>query len=117
SSCTWLVYYSLFLFHATAPSAIYTLSLHDALPIFDALDRIVRQHDFHIESKCLVDRPSAARPPEEGIDELAAVVPIQEARRQHIDRKSTRLNSSHDQISYAVFCLKKKKKNTKQNLT
>src|SRR2546421_2817887 len=31
--------------------------------------------------------------------------------REHLDRKSTRLNSSHDQISYAVFCLKKKKKN------
>src|SRR2546421_4606191 len=34
----------------------------------------------------------------------------------HIDRKSTRLNSSHDQISYAVFCLKKKKKNDKNNV-
>src|SRR2546428_2378068 len=32
---------------------------------------------------------------------------------RHLDRKSTRLNSSHDQISYAVFCLKKKKKNKK----
>src|SRR2546428_14073202 len=33
-----------------------------------------------------------------------------------LDRKSTRLNSSHDQISYAVFCLKKKKKNKKQHI-
>src|SRR2546427_7411474 len=37
--------------------------------------------------------------------------------REEIDRKSTRLNSSHSQISYAVFCLKKKKKNTKQSDT
>src|SRR5206468_10412296 len=47
-------------------------------------------------------------------------VPRQEARRaggvpHRQDRKSTRLNSSHDQISYAVFCLKKKKKNKKNN--
>src|SRR5216683_4525254 len=39
--------------------------------------------------------------------------PAQETRRVRGDRKSTRLNSSHDQISYAVFCLKKKKKNKK----
>src|SRR2546427_6040909 len=39
--------------------------------------------------------------------------PKREARRAVRDRKSTRLNSSHSQISYAVFCLKKKKKNTK----
>src|SRR5206468_8687923 len=37
--------------------------------------------------------------------------------RGRTDRKSTRLNSSHDQISYAVFCLKKKKKKTKKNTT
>src|SRR2546422_3352977 len=37
--------------------------------------------------------------------------------RQKLDRKSTRLNSSHGYISYAVFCLKKKKKNTKSSLT
>src|SRR5256886_8014619 len=40
-------------------------------------------------------------------DDEALTVP------RHLDRKSTRLNSSHSQISYAVFCLKKKKKNTK----
>src|SRR2546430_11761989 len=37
-----------------------------------------------------------------------------DVRELHLDRKSTRLNSSHSQISYAVFCLKKKKKYTKQ---
>src|SRR5438105_11023026 len=45
-------------------------------------------------------------------DDVAASVPPP---RSHRDRKSTRLNSSHEWISYAVFCLKKKKKNTKNN--
>src|SRR2546430_7715855 len=73
-----------FFFNDTATTEIYTLSLHDALPILVHLVEderrngvVLRQHDFQ---------------------------------RQHQDRKSTRLNSSHSQISYAVFCLKKKKK-------
>ena len=37
------------------------------------------------------------------------------SKKETLDRKSTRLNSSHDQISYAVFCLKKKKKQAKEN--
>src|SRR5256885_8096295 len=69
-----------FFFNDTATTEIYTLSLHDALPISPA--------------KSLPRRP-ACRP----------------ARRPRActDRKSTRLNSSHLVISYAVFCLKKKK--------
>src|SRR2546427_9016782 len=45
----------------------------------------------------------------------ATALPTASTRRGERDRKSTRLNSSHSQISYAVFCLKKKKKNTKHN--
>src|SRR5438132_14161258 len=71
----------IFFFNDTATTEIYTLSLHDALPISD------RGHD------------------RAGADETGD--------RPHFsstDRKSTRLNSSHTVISYAVFCLKKKKK-------
>src|SRR5690348_17970799 len=76
-----------FFFNATATTEIYTLSLHDALPIFlaDELHEIDR-------------RQVAGRIVQEHV--LRARV----AR----DRKSTRLNSSHPSISYAVFCLKKK---------
>src|SRR5438132_5763330 len=71
----------------SAPSEIYTLSLHDALPIFAAL-----QHSY---------------------DWLLRWLPLVKSShslstRRHRDRKSTRLNSSHTVISYAVFCLKKK---------
>src|SRR5204862_8137845 len=73
-----------FFFNATATPEIYTLSLHDALPICHG-------------------RPlPRAGPDESGTACIfAAFTP---------DRKSTRLNSSHVEISYAVFCLKKKKK-------
>src|SRR2546427_6017633 len=47
------------------------------------------------------------------MDEILKIAPLEERIYRHRDRKSTRLNSSHSQISYAVFCLKKKKK-TKQ---
>src|SRR5947209_12329031 len=81
-----------FFFTDTATTEIYTLSLHDALPISRT-----RHHDS------LVARA----------DGLARRVRADELRRfQHRcrrDRKSTRLNSSHANISYAVFCLKKKK--------
>src|SRR2546428_6932410 len=72
-----------FFFNDTATTEIYTLSLHDALPIC----RLIMQD--------LV--------PEAGPFEN------QFPGKENRDRKSTRLNSSHDQISYAVFCLKKKK--------
>src|SRR2546422_8413794 len=48
-----------------------------------------------------------------GLDRLSSVERITVALRTYVDRKSTRLNSSHGYISYAVFCLKKKKKATK----
>src|SRR2546430_4346119 len=73
-----------FFFNDTATTEIYTLSLHDALPIFQ-----VREIDLDPGDLC-----------------DASLAPAKNAR----DRKSTRLNSSHSQISYAVFCLKKKKR-------
>src|SRR3990170_5446784 len=74
-----------FFFNDTATTEIYTLSLHDALPISrGAADQL--PHD------------DGRDPAEEG------------AHHRVRDRKSTRLNSSHQIISYAVFCLKKKKK-------
>src|SRR5205085_10008698 len=84
---------SFYYFNDTATTEIYTLSLHDALPISTALTPWTT--------------PPRPEPP---------------PRRRHRpgcdgsgrgDRKSTRLNSSHSQISYAVFCLKKKKATNK----
>src|SRR2546428_12136822 len=76
-----------FFFNDTATPEIYALSLHDALPIYHkAGDRGI---PADLQAVCGLLGGEAGSPP---------------AR----DRKSTRLNSSHDQISYAVFCLKKK---------
>src|SRR6266536_3319174 len=70
-----------FFFNDTATTEIYTLSLHDALPIFDD------GHPGHLPVQHAAGGPQVVE-----------------------DRKSTRLNSSHEWITYAVFCLKKKKK-------
>src|SRR5262245_63128440 len=82
-------------FNDTAPTEIYTLSLHDALPIS------LGGGDVGLK----LDRVGAGI--RDGVDER-----VREAEtavvRQGQDRKSTRLNSSHLGISYAVFCLKKK---------
>src|SRR6266704_5299463 len=78
-----LLFVLLFFFNDTATTEIYTLSLHDALPIPRSPDR----------SGGAPDPPGSPRGPG--------------------DRKSTRLNSSHVSISYAVFCLKKKKQTEK----
>src|SRR5437899_5719257 len=76
---------SLFSIRGTATTEIYTLSLHDALPIFAHRPDAVEQHAVHLEGQLARDG------------------------RLEPDRKSTRLNSSHLGISYAVFCLKKKR--------
>src|SRR6201999_4636498 len=79
---TYIFYHiSFFFFNDTATTEIYTLSLHDALPIFDVVEQMVGMGMGHRWA------PGCARG----------------------DRKSTRLNSSHVRISYAVFCLKKNK--------
>src|SRR5206468_10842100 len=90
-----------FFFNAPAPTEIYTLSLHDALPIFGLADgRAAR-----VDGGDSVD-PEVV-PVRAGLERTERDLPQ--------DRKSTRLNSSHDQISYAVFCLKKKKKKKKNH--
>src|SRR5438270_13357067 len=88
-SSSLLLLFSFFFFNDTATTEIYTLSLHDALPILGRGG--VRGGRLR---RCDVG--------------AADVAP---------DRKSTRLNSSHSQISYAVFCLKKKKKRKNSMLT
>src|SRR5206468_12280157 len=104
-------------FFAPLRPHVYTLSLHDALPIsarWRRASRSRRPPPVRASSTTSNRRP---RPPREehrhacgGRDEVRARQrrrPVRESRRR-ADRKSTRLNSSHDQISYAVFCLKKK---------
>src|SRR5947209_17101677 len=78
-----------------APTNIYTLSLHDALPIYDVAQLEAAEQLGHVDT---------LQPPFSAIrrEVAAAELPWK-------DRKSTRLNSSHANISYAVFCLKKKK--------
>src|SRR2546430_17557341 len=87
-----------FFFNDTATTEIYTLSLHDALPISST--RRSRRDKPSCRSKDFLNICSA--------DTWLGWQKTQK-RRANIDRKSTRLNSSHSQISYAVFCLKKKK--------
>src|SRR3712207_7747567 len=93
-----------FFFNDTATTEIYTLSLHDALPISEHVaDAVARPHR-HAAGQRAHGEPGA---------ELAIEAGLQVGRvRPHArpDRESTRLNSSHANISYAVFCLKKKKK-------
>src|SRR5256885_10499423 len=96
--------YFFFFFNDTATTEIYTLSLHDALPI--SLER-GGAHGFGVDGDAAL---LAAR----GRVGLAADHLGEDAQRvlqgvHRVDRKSTRLNSSHLVISYAVFCLKKKK--------
>src|SRR3712207_7071764 len=96
-----------FFFNDTATTEIYTLSLHDALPILEvrvptaeamralgeAIGRVAREGDLF-----LLEGPFGA-----------GKTTFVQGLARGLDRKSTRLNSSHANISYAVFCLKKKK--------
>src|SRR3712207_7593905 len=86
-----------FFFNDTATTEIYTLPLHDALPIFVGLAPEA-DHDV------------AAGGPQLG-DPAVQLQVRARLLEGVVDRKSTRLNSSHANISYAVFCLKKKKPN------
>src|SRR5690348_18107082 len=99
-----------FFFNATATTEIYTLSLHDALPIYHMkqllplLAALVRTTQRRPIRRYQFGRTVCAESVVPAHDEyLILVMGVQ-------DRKSTRLNSSHPSISYAVFCLKKKKK-------
>src|SRR5207248_9811829 len=102
-------YYILFFFNDTATTDIYTLSLHDALPIWKRGDATHLRH--HRSERGHRFRRRLGR--EKGrIAQILAAHAVDTARG---DRKSTRLNSSHRTISYAVFCLKKKKKKKTHN--
>src|SRR3712207_7456447 len=92
-----------FFFNDTATTEIYTLSLHDALPILVRLDRRVRVPRPALPAA--VEHLHEPHPPLDQSPRRQALLP----ERLGLDRKSTRLNSSHANISYAVFCLKKKK--------
>src|SRR3712207_7081068 len=95
-----------FFFNDTATTEIYTLSLHDALPIY--LHRLRdAEEGKHVEQQRHDDDASAhAEQPGQGAGDQPRRCHGGSQRRE--DRKSTRLNSSHANISYAVFCLKKK---------
>src|SRR6266581_9681407 len=82
-------FFSFFFFNDTATTEIYTLSLHDALPIA-ATPLLMGATGISLDPRLY----------------LAAAMTVS-------DRKSTRLNSSHPSISYAVFCLKKKIQNSR----
>src|SRR5690606_39519940 len=97
---------SLVVLHAAAPSYVDTLSLHDALPIW-RLDEAASRTE--VEWRWV--KGHAGDPGNERADALACRGRDEAA---GVDRKSTRLNSSHVKISYAVFCLKKKR-NTVQD--
>src|SRR5690606_41314507 len=111
------IVYCLFLFlffRSSATTEIYTLSLHDALPIWGQngnqdIDNFIYSSNiaylnpgYYFGDTKPISGPTA--------------VPAK-VTNPDVDRKSTRLNSSHVKISYAVFCLKKKKKNHIKSLT
>src|SRR3989440_682784 len=123
SRCRWLSIFSaggrpspssFFFFNDTATTEIYTLSLHDALPISGHAICPTGGHLDPSEQSHLAPHLMPLSVEEgiaDGVHEVRRAVRYQiKHGAQLIDRKSTRLNSSHDQISYAVFCLKKKKK-------
>src|SRR3989442_11752126 len=100
-----LIHFFLFFFNDTATTEIYTLSLHDALPIYVPAPAVQ-------PAKKAVVKPPPPKPAAPTTLTLAAGTRVPLAASESIstrqDRKSTRLNSSHVRISYAVFCLKKK---------
>src|SRR5699024_12077489 len=100
-----------FLHHPSTPST-YPLSLHDALPIYTGGQRLPARHVFPTDELAPDSLQHAPRDLRQ---------PLRRHPREQVhplvidgDRKSTRLNSSHVSISYAVFCLKKKKTITTQ---
>src|SRR3712207_8964565 len=94
----WLLF---FFFNDTATTEIYTLSLHDALPISTTVAQAPRFS------------PARLRVRSAPMTSASPAVQRPSPTSTSADRKSTRLNSSHANISYAVFCLKKKKNNAR----
>src|SRR5690606_39612735 len=103
---------SCFLCHAWSPPEIYALSLHDALPILPLRLHVARRFR---RAPCRGGTGGrGCRPRDRGRAARLRAMPGLQTRLPGVgdpraDRKSTRLNSSHVKISYAVFCLKKKK--------
>src|SRR5689334_24424351 len=96
-----------------AVAVIYTLSLHDALPIYEQADALGPLAQTEVALVADLD-PVVEEADETGAEdgehgEDAGVG-------EHADRKSTRLNSSHSSISYAVFCVKKKQSSATSHL-
>src|SRR5438876_4553598 len=91
-----------FFYNDPAPTEIYPLSLHDALPISDRVEE---------RGLAVVDVAHDRDDRRAQLELGPPVVTVMGHVDHGKDRKSTRLNSSHPSISYAVFCLKKKKKN------
>src|SRR5256885_10345010 len=96
-----------FFFNDTATTEIYTLSLHDALPIYPCRGVIVIEPRGVLLCRAVLH---ALRELAEQREQLVLLSRLRggRGRGRRRDRKSTRLNSSHLVISYAVFCLKKK---------
>src|SRR5260221_7053510 len=104
------LFFFFFFFNDTATTEIYTLSLHDALPIYSEEFRCLRHPHLEETRGAQIDRcPGRHRGDSRGDQNRFCHGPNE-------DRKSTRLNSSHTVISYAVFCLKKKKKKKNKSL-
>src|SRR3712207_9020298 len=106
--------YLLFFFNDTATTEIYTLSLHDALPISDRPQDLPRARGKEEEERLGGGDQNVGR----GALHLRPLLRRRVAgpHADGEDRKSTRLNSRHANISYAVFCLKKKTNSNQQNL-
>src|SRR5690606_40215413 len=105
------------LFTAPPPTVLYTLSLHDALPICEfkrlAFQRFNNPVEQITDTEVMkgadgLDNFEAHRVKLKGIVHALVVIGLVRCQNNGLDRKSTRLNSSHVKISYAVFCLKKK---------
>src|SRR5438067_10577666 len=97
-----------FFFHDTATTEIYTLSLHDALPIYLSAARL---RNLGRDQPDVGTQHASGRAPRTPTNRGYSPKPksqMSAERGEQTDRKSTRLNSSHVSISYAVFCLKKK---------
>src|SRR5699024_12072427 len=90
----------------TSPAEIHTPSLHDALPIYDTSQEVSKpiKHSDRDPSFDKAEKASSRISDDAQLEEIPFEPLVEET-----DRKSTRLNSSHVSISYAVFCLKKKR--------
>src|SRR5206468_12132408 len=106
------------LLHINTPPTtdIYTLSLHDALPISFQVPSVLLQEsaEFNMMQVFVLRINVPDKRPAGPLGAHPGIFAAHDVQVAGPDRKSTRLNSSHDQISYAVFCLKKKNRNNRE---